>query len=313
MTQECDSERREPRWIGMRMRPARALTLATLLIAVSAASCARHGDRSAPAATTTSVDAGPPAPPARALKPPVEIHRKVIHTGRVELIVEAFDPARAQLDSLVTAAGGYVDSADILRRDGSHHATIVLRIPADSYGDLIGKLGSIGLVVGEATTAADVTDQYVDVAARLASARTLEKRLLELVADRATATTVDQILAVERELGRVRGEIEGYEGHIRQWDDQIAMSVLTVTMYPRREAPVVASLRDRSSAAFSGSIDGLRVTAADLIILVIAVFPWAALLVPSFLIGRRLWRRSRRQLPKAVIQPQPPAQSAGGR
>jgi hypothetical protein len=236
------------------------------------------------------------------LQAPVETHRKVIHAGRVELIVDAFDAARTQLEALVTAAGGYIDSADISRHNGSHHATIVLRIPADGYGDLIGKLGGLGEVASESTTAADVTDQYVDVAARLASTRALEKRLLELAADRTTAT-VDQVIAVERELGRVRGEIEGYEGHVRQWDDQIAMSTLTLTMYPRREAPTVASLGDRSSDAFHDSIEGLRNAGAGLLLLAIAVLPWAVVLVPSFLLGRRLWRRFRPQLPKAVAQP----------
>jgi hypothetical protein len=285
------------------MRPARVLTLATL-IAASAASCAKRGDGDAPAATATagSAAAKPSGPDTQSLQAPVETHRKVIHTGRVELIVVEFDAARTQLDSLVSAAGGYVDSADIRRRDDSHFATIVLRIPADGYGDLIGKLGDIGQVASESTTAADVTDQYVDVAARLASTQTLEKRLLELATDRTTGT-VDQVLAIERELGRVRGEIETYEGHIRQWDDRIAMSTLTVTMYPGRDGPVVASLRDRSSEAFHGSLDGLRSTGAGLLIFAIAVLPWAVILVPSFFIGRRLWRRSHPRLPKAAVQP----------
>jgi uncharacterized protein DUF4349 len=286
----------------MRSHLARAATIATLITA-SIISCAKKGGGDADVPVVTAPAAGSGAgPKAASLQAPVETHRKVIHTGRVELIVETFDAARTQLEALVTAAGGYVDSADISLRHGSHYATIVLRIPADGYGELIGKLGGLGEVASESTTAADVTDQYVDVAARLASTRALENRLRELAAERTTAT-VEQVLAVERELGRVRGEIEGYEGHVRQWDDQIAMSTLTLTMYPRREAPSVASLGDRSSDAFHGSIEGLRNTAAGLLLFAIAVLPWAIVLVPSFLLGRRLWRRLRPQLPRAVVQP----------
>jgi hypothetical protein len=287
----------------MRSSLARAATIATLITA-SITSCTKGkkgGDADAPVVTAPAAGSGA-GPKAASLQAPVETHRKVIHTGRVELIVETFDAARAQLEALVTAAGGYIDSADVSRRHGSHYATIVLRIPADGYGDVIAKLGGLGEVASESTTAADVTDQYVDVAARLASTRALEKRLLELAADRTTAT-VDQVIAVERELGRVRGEIEGYEGHVRQWDDQIAMSTLTLTMYPRREAPTVASLGDRSSDTFHDSIEGLRNAGAGLLLFAIAVLPWAVVLVPSFLLGRRLWRRFRPQLPRAVAQP----------
>jgi hypothetical protein len=100
----------------------------------------------------------------------------------------------------------------------------------------------------------------------------------------------------------VRGEIEGYEGHVRQWDDQIAMSTLTLTITPKREAAVAASLGDRSSDAFHGSITSLRETGAGMLVCAIALLPWALVIVPSLLIGRRLWRRFRPSLPKAKIQ-----------
>jgi Domain of unknown function (DUF4349) len=282
----------------MRIHPARVVTIATL-IALAVAACAKKsaGEDQAPAAAAAATA----IKPGLDFKQPVDTHRKVIHTGRIELVVETFDTARTQLEALVTAAGGYIDSAEISHSEHSHGGTIVLRIPAEGYGEVVGKLAGIGQVTSESTTATDVTDQYVDIAARLVSARALEKRLLELAAER--TATIDQILAIERELARVRGEIEGYEGHVRQWDDQIAMSTLTLTIYPKREVPVAASLGDRSSDAFHGSIDSLRETGAGLLVVTITLLPWALILVPSFLIGRRLWRRFRPQLAKAVVQP----------
>lgn len=289
----------------MPMPVARIATVATL-IALAVAACAKKsgdGQGASPSAAPVAVSASTAAPGLdRKLNAPVETHRKVIHTGRVELIVDTFDTARAQLEAVVAAAGGYIDAADINHGELVHMARLVVRVPAEGYSDVIAKLAGIGQIASESTSAVDVTDQYVDVAARLTSSQALERRLLELASERTTAT-VDQVLAVERELARVRGEIESYQGHMRQWDDQIAMSTLTLMIVPKYEVRVAASFGDRSSEAFHGSIDGLREAAAGFLIFAIALLPWAVVLVPGFLIGRRLWRRSRRGLPTAVVQP----------
>ena len=75
--------------------------------------------------------------------------------------------------------------------------------------------------------------------AQLASAQRLEKRLLELAT--AKNGTLDQVLTVERELARVRGEIESYQGHLKQWNDQVSLSTLTITM-STRSAPVAIAV-----------------------------------------------------------------------
>src|SRR5580704_8678225 len=73
--------------------------------------------------------------------------RKIIRTGHLELVVGSYDEARAQLDALVTASGGYVDSTEVVRRQNAvSDATIVVRVPANAFGGLVPKLRDLGEV-----------------------------------------------------------------------------------------------------------------------------------------------------------------------
>ena len=238
--------------------------------------------------------------------------RKIIRTGHISLVVATYDDARAKIDALVQQAGGYVDSTQVNRRqDAISDATIVVRIPSTAFGSLLPKLREIGEIVSESTNAADITDQYVDIAARLASSKALEKRLLELATDK--SGNIEQVLAVERELSRVRTEVESYEGRMRQWNDQIAMSTLTLSLATKRPeivAAAEASLGTRTKQAFNESIGSLRDFGSWLVINGIAFLPWLLLLIPALVFGRRFARRFIK-LPTAIARtgepPVPPA------
>jgi hypothetical protein len=278
------------------------------------------GDRPAPAMTSMGGDkrdlaevtrASVPNPPSAGKEqssPAATDHRKVIRTGQIQLVVTSYDEARTKLDGLLAAIGGYVDSTQVSHHQGTvSSATLVVRVPSTEFGAAVPKLRALGEITGETTNASDITEQYVDVAARLANAKALEKRRLELAADRSGG--IESVLAVERELARVRGEIESHEGHLRQWNDQIAMSTLTLALSTHAPAIAAASepaLGDRIASTFEDSIQALRGLGGSLVVGVIAFLPWLVLLIPGVVFGRRLLRRFAR-VPRAIAQPQPPA------
>ena len=302
------------------MASMRPISIA-LLGALAVVSCSKR-DRSArdpavdrpTAATTAGPTAGSAAAgagsatagPSSALLPAqVADHRKVIRTGRVELVVAGYDEARSKLDALISGAGGYVDSTRVGRHRGADSAaTLIVRIPSNAFASLLPRLAQLGEVTSETTDAADITEQYVDSEARLASAQQLEKRLLELATAR--SGTIDQVLAVERELARVRGEIESYQGHLKQWSDQVALSTLTIEMMTRgaeladAERPSVGS---QSSSALRASLTAMRDFASLLAVTLIALLPWLVVAVPVYLGVRRIVRRARRRLPAAIARP----------
>ena len=283
------------------------MTIRSAVFAIALAACAQSKSQHAPAASVAATETSPKADKDQKQQQlgidgkPAD-NRKVIRTGRVELVVAAYDDARAKIDALIKATGGYIDSTQVDRHQAAvSDATLVIRVPSDSFDSMIPKLREIGEVTSESSNAADITDQFVDTQARLASDQQLETRLLELATAR--NGNLDQILAVERELARVRGEIESYQGHLKQWSDQVAMSTLTISVSTRRAELVAAApptLGSQTKAAFHSSVSALRDLGEWAFINGIAFLPWLLVLVPLGVIGRKLYRRVR--LPRAIVQ-----------
>jgi hypothetical protein len=233
-------------------------------------------------------------------KGPVD-NRKIVRTGNIDLVVKTYDDTRDKIDAIVKEAGGFVDSTRVSRSEGQvSSAVIVVRVPAAGFGDLLPKLRALGDIQQESTDAADITAEYVDTSARLTSAHALEKRLIELAGTR--TGTVAEVLEVERELARVRGEIEQLEGQMRVWNDQVSLSTLTISLSTQR--PEIAAAAEpgfnrRVSLAWHASIDALGNAAQGLSIALIALLPWLPLLLPALYFGLRFLRR-RVLLPRAV-------------
>jgi hypothetical protein len=237
--------------------------------------------------------------------------RKVIRTGRIELVVPAYDAARAKIEAMLAASGGYLDSTNVNHHAGEvSDATLVVRIPAAGMPSIVPQLREIGEIVSESTSASDITEQYVDVEARLASKKTLEKRLLELAAN--PNGNIADVLAVERELASVRGEIESDEGQIRQWKDRIAMTTLTLQLSTKRPEIVASasSLGERIGDGFHSSLTTLRDAGTWLVVHAIAFLPWFVLAIPGLVFARRMARRVKLPwaIARKVAQVEPPSE-----
>jgi hypothetical protein len=296
-------------------------TTVALLAALAFAGCSKKGAGDSAATAQSEAAAAPAAGSAsngphqdQSKKAGVEVKhvdtRKVIRTGRIDLTVASYDESRARLDAMVESAGGYIDSTQVDRHGTVNSAVIVIRVPADAFTTMLPGLRQLGDITNETTSAADITDQFVDTEAQLASAQRLEQRLLELAT--AKNGTLDQILTVERELARVRGEIESYQGHLKQWSDQVSLSTLTITM-STRSAPVAItvvepeSLGSKTSQSFHSSIGTLRDLASWLLVTGVALLPWLLFLVPALLGLQRVARRHRR-IPVAIVNPTVPTE-----
>ncbi len=167
----------------------------------------------------------------------------LIRTGSARLEVDSLDTAIAQVRSLAARLGGHVSSSAIQAgRERVREASLEIRVPAVRFDEAIGGLDPLGTVEAVHVTAQDVGEEVVDVEARLGSARQLEQRLLEIL--RTRTGKLEDVLAVERELARVRAEIEGYEGRLRYLRGRIALSTLTVSLH--EPLPLLAGTPGRS-------------------------------------------------------------------
>lgn len=185
------------------------------------------------AAQAANAPSAPPAPrdPASASAAGAEIAPSMlIRTGSASIEVDKLDPAIIKVRQLASQLGGYVANSSISGgRDQVRSATLELKIPAARYDQAVSGLGGIGKVESVNTSVEDVGEEYVDVTARVTNAKRLEERLVNLLSTR-TAKLAD-VLAVERELARVREEIERYEGRLRFLRTRSAVSSLSVTVH----------------------------------------------------------------------------------
>ena len=162
----------------------------------------------------------------------------IIRTGTATIKVDSLEPAVVRLRALAVSVGGYVGNTSMQTgSDQLRSATVEIKVPAARWGQLVAGLKPIGTLESENENAEDVGEEFVDVQARVANARRLEARLVELLANRTGKLT--DALQVERELARVREEIERYEGRVRYLRTRAAISTMTVTVH--EPLPVLGS------------------------------------------------------------------------
>src|SRR6185437_11434845 len=170
----------------------------------------------------------------------------LIRTAQASVEVSALDTGVAGVRALAQRVGGYV--ADVSVQDGHdqpHSATLEVRMPAARFDDALAGLRPLGNVESVNVSTADVGEEYVDVNARMDNARKLEARLIALLATR--TGKLRDVLDVERELSRVREEIERYEGRLRYLRTRAAVSTISVTVH--EPLPVVGERGSRSVLA----------------------------------------------------------------
>jgi hypothetical protein len=172
--------------------------------------------------------------------------RLIIRTGQASIEVDSLEPSMAELRRIVQRAGGFVADASVQSgRNQLRSATLELKVPASRFDDLTEGLGPLGRLEFVNVGAEDVSEEFVDLAARVANGRRLEDRLVELL--RTRTGKLQDVLSVERELARVREEIERMEGRLRFLKTSAQLSTLTVSLH--EPPPILASHPGRSVIA----------------------------------------------------------------
>ncbi|MEP7380452.1 MAG: DUF4349 domain-containing protein [Gemmatimonadota bacterium] len=188
-------------------------------------------------ASSPSRDESSPLPSSSATQSGVVNSSMIIRTGSASVEVDSLELAVAAVQRIAASVGGWVGNTSL--SSGNYEirrATIELKIPSARYEEALAGLTPIGKVESVTSNAEDVGEEFVDLTARTANARRLEERLITLLATR--TGKLEDVLNVERELARVREEIERYDGRIRYLRTRIATSTLSVTVHER--APLVS-------------------------------------------------------------------------
>jgi hypothetical protein len=158
-----------------------------------------------------------------------EPSRKLVRDARLDLEVKGYQPAVDAVTALAKAAGGYVDSSNSQRGgNGKLQGTVVVKILPENLDGFLLKLRDLGEIQNQSVSTEDVTKDYYDTQARLDNSRRMETQLQELL--KRDNGRVSDLLQVERELGRVRGEIEQMQGQLKLYDFQVQFATVTMSV-----------------------------------------------------------------------------------
>lgn len=239
-----------------------------------------------------------PPPEAEPLRQAI-VDRRLIRTVDLELAVDDTEATSGRIRDLATSLGGYVGSTDARRRQGILSYSMTIHVPAADLEDAIARIKELASTVDrEHLRTEDVTDQIIDLDARLRTLRATETELQALLEEsRARQHGLEDIMAVYRELTRIRSEIEQFQAQLESIEKRVSLSTINLVLRPTEAArPVVAarwSPTDLARNSARSLIGVLQALAGFAIFFVIVVLP-VSLIVGIPLWGMaRLWERTR--------------------
>lgn len=243
-----------------------------------------------------SVDRTQPATPsqiAQGTRPGLDALsiRRVVRTANLDIEVDRFDDASRRLLSIAEGAGGFIADSTYTESGGVPQGSFTLRVPADRFAGVVAAVERVGTVLQRSISGQDVTDEFVDLQARIRNLERHEQRLLTFM-DR--ATKVSELLAIEQELARVRGEIEQLTGRVRVLTNQVDLATIEAGVRQKAKKTSGAlwdftATLERIQAAFVASIRQVLAVVEKIVVLAAALLPVALLAVGGWLVMRRLY------------------------
>ena len=158
--------------------------------------------------------------------------RQIISQASLSVEVEDVTGAVAQVRTIAESRGGFVSQLATTGTPGRQRSDLTVRVPQGEFFDTLESIKRLGKVWSENAGSEDVTEQFIDLEARLRSALREEQSLLSLLE---RADTVSNILTIERELARVRSEIERLQGQINYLSRRVDLATISVALFPPEE------------------------------------------------------------------------------
>ena len=258
--------------------------------------CAKAGVPSVPAPTPAPAPMpAPPMPsevvsedkgyPSEAMPGEAAVERKIIRTGHITLEVEDVAGTIGQAAEVADELGGYVVSSYKNENERGTSGSVTVRVPADKFDEAFGRLRQLAVKVPyENTESRDVTEEYVDLQARLHNLEATETQYLALLE---RAGTVEEMLDVQRALSDVRGQIEQIEGRIKYLERTSDMALIEVSLEETKKLAERWNASDTFKSAVRGLTTFWRGIATGLIWIGIFCWIWIPILV--------IWLRRRRR------------------
>lgn len=211
--------------------------------------------------------------------------RKVVKNGNANIEVENFDSSISKIKELAGNFEGYVTNSNMWTTSSdTKSGNITVKIPEKRFDEFGDSLGQIGTIKSKETSAYDVTEEYIDVQARLKNLKNQEKRYTELLD---MAKDVQDVLAIEAQLGRIRGEIESHEVRIKYLENTTTFGTFYINIYEPEKVVHEWGIKN----AFDRAIEAFIVSVAGIIILGGFLIPIAILIGLIYVIVKYIKKR----------------------
>jgi len=257
-----------------------------LMISLAIGGCAAGMAPAVPAQNAAQAPAGGQGQPGQA--------RKIIDRVSLELRVDDLSAFAAHLTDKVHAVDGYLSQSQI--RQSYRYGSWTVRVPSARLSEFMAQAQIMGTVLSSQSSAEDVTEQFIDLEARLSTKRIEEERLKTLLTEQ--TGKLSEVLQVEKELHRVREEIEQAEGRMRSLADltQYATVDITATVHTPIGWIPEGSLGQQMVGVFRESCRMLLQLLRTLLLGVVALIPWLILSLLLAAVTYRFWSKMRKSV-----------------
>ena len=229
-----------------------------------------------------------PPPVAESLNPPPPqevTERKLIKEGELSFETADLIQTRKQIDSAVKVHKGYISSEKENKYSDKLENTLTIRIPFQRFDHFINDaIKGVERLDNKDIRIRDVTEEFLDVEARLETKKDLEQRYRDLLKK---ANKVSEILEVEKQIGELRADIESIEGRLQYLKNQSSFSTITITYY--KHAPTSIAYGNKFLEGFSNGWNNLLWFLVGLI----NIWPFILIVIGSIVLIKLWWKKKR--------------------
>ncbi len=230
---------------------------------------------------------------------PAVTERKIIRNADLSLETASPEEAQQQITTIAESKGGFVvdstQSSSNVKATTRDTVAMTVRVPAEKFNESLDEIRrTASRVIVETVKGEDVTEEFIDIEARLKAKKSLEAQFIEIMK---RANSVEDALKVQTELAEVRGEIEKIEGRKRFLENQASLSTVKI----RLQTPMAFSANSdgffyRLKESVGNGFDAAMNFVLGFVAVLIAILPFLILVVlPVFLIARYFWKKQRKQ------------------
>ena len=176
-------------------------------------------------------------------------NRKLIRNAEIELEIISFGDAVQKITAFANEERGYVATTSSKKQaNGKLRGQVVVKVLPENLDRFLQKVRALGELKNQTLGTEDVTKAYFDTDARLKNAHVMEQRLIDML--KTKTGKVSDLLQVEKELGRVREDIEKMQGELKYWDSQVQFATATISLSEKdMEEAAAFLLKERAQLA----------------------------------------------------------------